>query len=372
MKYVDFEFGNNNLVYWDENASILEEFVLKDTGKKIRYFRKAGFDKFSKDPAGKIISRFGFSSFREPFIIEPWNQILVDEANEYGTLVDDNKEDVLFKHLVDESILNSIVQTIDQDKSILAKQLQEQKDIMLETWMSLIKIMKKDWIWVGRSQMVCHPESLIYGEIDEIWYEPSTDTYYIGDTKSSSSVDKIGYWYQIGIYVEILKALNPDKNISSIGTIDWTRIKDFKWSIKPEMKDRTKAVLQDVKQTATQEELDDFLKLWAKAENKALEAYAALTDVKPTDEVYNIKWEKQQLDEKVVVNDLVYRDLTNEGVLDLVKKDLDLIRKYKISSVDVFNQLLENNNDFIIENESNQKLFDSIGNKIKQEIGDGK
>lgn len=367
MKYVDFEFGKQNLKFWDKNTAILKEFVLKDTGNKIRYFRKAGYGKFDKDPNAKIISRFGFSSFREPFIIEPWNQILIDEANEYGTSVDDNKEQVLFNNKIDETILEQIVKTIDSDKTSLSKQLKEQKDILLETWMSVIKIMKKEWIWVGRSQMVCHPEALIYGEIDEIWFEPKTNTYYIGDTKSSSSVDKIGYWYQLSIYVEILRALNPDKNISSIGVIDWTRIKDFKWKVKESVKEDVKLSLKTIRNFPENKDLE-FSELWAKAEEHALSKFNGLIDVKPEDEVYAYKWEKNPLDNKAVVNEIVERDLTNEGILDLVKRDLDLIRKFKIASVDVFNSLLESNEDFKIENQSNQEIYDSIDEIIKEQL----
>ncbi len=309
MKYADFEFGKQNLKFWDENAVILQEFKPEGTDKVIRFFRKNGFTKWDK--AAKIISRSGFASFREPFIIEPWNQILIDEANVYGSAVDNNKEEALRGMIKDDQV-------------------------MLETRMSVAKIMKEEWIWVARGQMVCHPESLIYGEIDEIWYEPSTDTYFVGDTKTSSSVDKIGYWYQLGIYIEILKALNPDKNISPIGTIDWTKIKKEKWVFNRNFNEAE----------------------WAQ--------YKDDTNVTSEHPAYRAKWnEKTPLTPPEEINLLVKRNLDIEGVLDLAKADINLIRRYKISSVDIFNDLLNTNEEFNTENNNNQNLYDAISKRIK-------
>ena len=41
--------------------------------------------------------------------------------------------------------------------------------------------------------------------------------------------NKMSYWYQLGVYIEILKALNPDKKISALALIDWVKIKKEKW-----------------------------------------------------------------------------------------------------------------------------------------------
>ncbi len=309
-KYSDFEFGENNLKFWDEDLVELQKFNPEGSNKTIRFFRRKGFTQWDKE--AKIISRSGFSSFRDPFIIEPWNQILIDEANIYGTLVDKNKELALRGEI-------------------------ENSEVMKETRMSVAKILKEDWIWIARGQMVCHPESLIYGEIDEIWYEKSTDTYFVGDTKTSSSVDKIGYWYQLGIYIEILRSLNPDKKISSIGTIDWTKIKEEKWVFNKEFKESD----------------------WVQ--------YKDDVNVTINHPAYRAKWnQKIPLNPIEEINLLVKRDLEILGVLDLAKSDINLIRKYKITSVDVFEELLKNNNLFVHENELNQKKYDLISQTIKK------
>lgn len=310
MKYEDFEFGKNQLKFWDDEKVTLQEFKPDGSDKIIRYFRKAGYTQWDKE--AKIISRSGFASFREPFIIEPWNQILIDEANVYGTSVDNNKDDALRGKISGD-------------------------EVMKETKMSVAKIMNENWIWVGRGQMVCHPDSLIYGEIDEIWYERSTDTYFVGDTKTSSTVDKIGYWYQLGIYIEILKALNPNKKISPIGTIDWTKIKKEKWVFNRQF-DESK---------------------W--------EQYKNDTNITPDHPVYRVKWnEKTPLNPPEEINLLIKRDLKILGVLDLAKSDMELIKKYNINSTDAFTKLLGTNNEFISDNEKNQNIYDFIGKQISR------
>lgn len=307
MKYTDFEFGNNTLKFWDDSQVEIKEFKPEGQDRVIRFFRKKGFGQWDK--AAKIISRSGFSGFREPFEIEPWNQILIDEANKYGTAVDVNKEEALRGMISDDQV-------------------------MKETRMSVGKIINSGLIWVARGQMVCHPKSLIYGEIDEIWYDINTDTYFVGDTKTASTVDKMTYWYQLSIYIEILRALNPDKNISSIGVIDWVKIKKEKWVFNRNFNEA----------------------LWQEWIGK---------EVKPTDPVYRAKWNEKTPIPVEETNLLIKRDLERDQVIKQAKEDIALINKYNISSVDVFKDKLENDIVFKEENNKLQSQYEFIKSNLK-------
>jgi len=308
MKYEDFKKGNDELVFWDKTKVELKSFRPNGKEKDIRFFRKKNIDEWSEQ--AKIISRSGFSSMREPFIIEPWNQILIDEANKYGTLVDENKEKAL-RRLIDDS------------------------EVIKETRMSVAKIINEGLIWVARGQMVCHPDSLIYGEVDEIWYDSKNDIYYVGDTKTASQVDKMTYWFQLSIYIEILKKLNPSKNFSPIAIIDWVKIKKEKWVYNKNF-DESKWVDQIGK------------------------------DVSPTDEVYTSRWkDKIPLLPPEETNLLIKRDLSKIGLLDQVQKEFELIKKYNITSPKVFESIIKTNPSFKKENEILQKNYDLIGRKIK-------
>lgn len=307
MKYADLKFGEETLKFFDENKVELKSFTLKDSNpsKVIRYFRKK--DYAFNDKQGKIISRSGFSGFRDPFEIEAWNQILIDEANVYGTAVDNNKEKALKGEITDD-------------------------EVMIETRMSVGKMYQQQGlVWVGRSQMVCHKDSLVYGEIDEIWYDKEIDTYFVGDTKTSSAVDKITYWYQLAIYIEILKSLNPNKNISSIGIIDWVKIKTQKWVYNRSFNEAN----------------------WEEWRNKK---------VTSSDPVYRAKWQEKKDIPREEINKVVKRKLDDQGMdlLELAKKDMVFIQKHNISSVDVFKELLINNEEFKNENRILQTDYDSI------------
>ncbi len=306
-QFSKLEIGEQNLKFWDETKVELQTFKPEGQNKEIRLFRKKGFDKF--DLKAKIISRSGLAGFREPFEIEPWNQCLIDEANIYGTNVDKNKEAYIKGQISAE-------------------------ELMKETKMSVAKISKMGLVWVGRSQMVCHPDSLIYGEIDEIWYDEKTDTYFVGDTKSSSSVDKISYWYQLGIYIEILKELNPDKNISPIGMIDWVKIKTEKWVIN-----------RDFNENDWQNELAKSKQGW-----KAT----------PNDPVYGARWIGKQHIPVEETNLVISRNLEEAKVLELARKDMKLLKDYNVSSVDSFKNLLNSNAEFQNENSQNQSMYNLL------------
>ncbi|BDU67844.1 MAG: hypothetical protein TYPL_4970 [Candidatus Tyloplasma litorale] len=311
MKYADFEFGNRELKFFDESKVELKKFTPPGQKKEIRFFRKKGFNQY--DPKGKIISRSGLSSFREPFEIEPWNQILIDEANNYGSKIDKNKEEAL--------------------KGIISG-----NEVLLETKMSVGKMfLKQGFIWVGRSQMICHPDSIIYGEIDEIWYHKETDTYYIGDTKTSSSVDKLVYWYQLAIYIEIMRKLNPNKKISHIGKIDWVKIKNEKWVYNRDFNE----------------------KLWKEWIGK---------EVSEKDEVYRARWNEKISIPEEKINLIVQRDLEKEGILKLAQLDIDLLLRYNISSIQDFEEQIKINKTFLLENKKNQKIYDQISERIKANV----
>jgi|GEM_PF-2848870 len=68
-KYSDFQFGKENLIFYDKNKVEIHSFTPENSKRAIRFFRKIGFDNWDK--AGKIISRYGLSSFRDPFEVEP-------------------------------------------------------------------------------------------------------------------------------------------------------------------------------------------------------------------------------------------------------------------------------------------------------------
>ncbi len=310
-QFSKLEIGEANLKFWDESKVELQSFRPEGQDREIRFFRKKGFGKWDKE--GKIISRSGLSGFREPFEIEPWNQILIDEANVYGTAVDKDKEAYLKGEISSEAM-------------------------MKETKMSIAKITREKLVWVGRSQMVCHPESLVYGEIDEIWYDQENDIYYVGDTKTSSSVDKIGYWYQLSIYIEILRALNPGKNISSIGMIDWVKIKTEKWVFN-----------RDFDQSKWLDELE-----------KSKQGWTATSE----DPVYRSRWNEKTPIPLEETNLIIKRDLEAEDILALAKDDLNLLRAYKINSVDEFKNRLETNEQFREHNAIMQQRYDSIKKRI--------
>ncbi len=308
MKYADFEKGNNELKFWDSTKVELKSFAPEGQDKTIRFFRRKNISPWKEE--AKIFSRSGFSSIREPFIIEPWNQILIDEANKYGTLVDKNKEDALRGKISDDKVLK-------------------------ETKMSVAKIMNEELIWVARGQMVCHPESLIYGEIDEIWYSEKEDTYYVGDTKTASQVDKMTYWYQLSIYIEILRALNPNKKISSTAIIDWVKIKKEKWVFNKDF-DESK---------------------WKSFIGKK---------VTPKDPVYRSRWnDKKPLSPPEETNLLIKRDLSKIGLIDHIKNELNFIRKYQLTSPKSFEDLVKENSSLKEDNELLQSKYDSIGTRIK-------
>ncbi len=365
------KFINNEkrmeLKFWDETKVELKEFTPKDSDRVIRYFRKkvneqgAPYSQWDKE--AKIISRSGFSNFRDPFIVDPWTQILVDDANVYGSMVDDNLEQYL-EGKIDGSSL------------------------MMESKLSLAKVSQQhNLVWVGRSQMVCHPESLIYGEIDEIWYDEANDEFIVGDTKTSSSVNKVGYWYQLGVYIEILRELNPDKKFSAISYINWTRIKEKKrrmddricpWSFceadscKQQSKyDRELAAEQGPKtflceaklrQLNEQGKLEEFiLELMMKEQpldysKEDVEKY-----------IYNLKWKEFIEVEKETINQMVTRDIERDGILNQVKDDLKLIKDYKISSVDVFAELLNKDVKFEFENSTLQRSYDHLKTLIEEQ-----
>lgn len=310
MKYADFEFGKNTLKFYDSEKVVLESFSPKGQDKTIRFFKKKGFTQWDKK--AKIISRSGLSSFRDPFIIEPWNVILIDEAVIYGALVDKNKEDALKGNISD-------------------------YQVMRETRMSVGKIMNEGLIWVARGEMICHPNSLIYGEVDEIWYDKETGIYYVGDTKTSSSVDKISYWYQLSIYIEILRELNPEVIFSPVGIIDWTKIKKEKWVFN-----------KDFDETP-----------WLEWKGK---------EIKNTDPVYRAKWNEKRQIPTEETNLLIKRDLAKDKVLDQAKNDLLLIEKYDISSVSDFEYLLGNNANFKKENDLLQQKYEYIKEGIKNSL----
>ena len=310
MKYADFEFGKNTLKFYDSEKVVLESFSPKGQDKTIRFFKKKGFTQWDKK--AKIISRSGLSSFRDPFIIEPWNVILIDEAVIYGALVDKNKEDALKGNISD-------------------------YQVMRETRMSVGKIMNEGLIWVARGEMICHPNSLIYGEVDEIWYDKETGIYYVGDTKTSSSVDKISYWYQLSIYIEILRELNPEVIFSPVGIIDWTKIKKEKWVFN-----------KDFDETP-----------WLEWKGK---------EIKNTDPVYRAKWNEKRQIPTEETNLLIKRDLAKAKVLDQAKSDLLLIEKYDISSVSDFEYLLGNNANFKKENDLLQQKYEYIKEGIKNSL----
>lgn len=205
IKDARFKNLGDNLNYYDPKVVNLNSF--EGENGNVRYFwfnhssdwkENSHFNKKISKPS----SRSQMFSNREPFSIEPWNQILIDEAAKYGSKVDDNIED-FYNGKTD--------------------------NLLVETEMSIDNILSNKLVWVGRSIMVCHPNGYVYGEIDELLYSPETDTYYVGDTKTSSSVYKASYGYQLAVYIHILRLLNPDKKFSSIGKINWVKVKSEKW-----------------------------------------------------------------------------------------------------------------------------------------------
>ncbi len=190
---------SKQLKYFDSNKFELRSFVPQGQTESVSFFGYKG------DMYRTVPSRSYLWGQRVPFEVAPEIQILIDEAAAYGTRVD-----------------NEIEQTILGEAPNLATASSEVLD-------TIRNIALDELVWVDRSVMICHPDGLASGEIDELLYHPPTDTYFIGDTKTSSSVHKASYAWQIALYAEILRELNPGVKISSIGIINHVKYKYFKW-----------------------------------------------------------------------------------------------------------------------------------------------
>lgn len=385
-QFIDIEKGKE-LKYWDKNRVTLSSFT--PDGRLVRFFRgkpdnfntildsqqlREVVDEVSKESKYlksngselqgfdihnqvgkhlfKIPSRTVLAEIREPFIIEPWNQCLVDKAVEYGSRVDDNKEEYLFGK-------------IDGSK------------LMEENQHGLVTALKSNLVWVTRSQMVCHPRALVYGEIDEIWFDRSTNKFVLGDTKTSSSVDKIGYWYQLGVYLEVVKELNPNIDFSDEVIIQWTKIKDQKWTIKDGFQDKdlngnfknvakqyeySKWIL-DNKEGKKQETIDTALEHVERIDREILSKYRGRgNEIKPTDPLYYSKWNEQQtwLDTTEYTDELVRCNLKETGVLDLIKEEFAFLNKYRFTTVEEFNNLISTDKEAELENSVLQAKYDQL------------
>lgn len=393
-QFKDFEKGKQ-LRYWDNNKVLLSVFTPKGQTNEIRFFRgkpenwnqilsmsnlteQVNEEKISEfiKPTGnklegfdihnevgkyldKIPSRSVMAEIREPFIIEPWNQCLIDEAVKYGSMIDEDKEDYLFERKDGESIL-------------------------LETKLSLANLIQNtNLIWASRSQMVCHPDSVVYGEIDEIWFDKVDNKFYIGDTKTSSSIDKIGYWYQLGVYIEIIKSLNPHlkESISSEAIIQWIKIQNDKWSIRDDFNSKdinneyinlgkkyeySKWILDNA-QGKKPETIEKAKRNVEQIERDIISKYQGRgNEAKPNDSIYWSKWnsiktpltEEEQKDKHK--NLLVKRDLEKEGVLELVRRDIAFFGKYNISTSIQFDELIATNEEAKKENELLQYKYDEL------------
>lgn len=250
----------------------LKSFINED-GKEIRYFWFNAPNVFEYNKTvRKPSSRSAMFNNLEKFEIEPWNQILVDTANVYGSAVDDNIEEFYSYGL--------------------------RENTMEETIMSISNMKDKRLVWVGRSVMVCHPEGYVYGEIDELLYSPEIDTYFVGDTKTSSSVVKGAYAYQLATYIEILRMLNPDKKFAPLGLINWVKIKDKKWVINKEF---------------NEEEWKQFEGMDSK-------------EIKESP-VYTAKWPNRVDCEKEYTESMIAFDLDAAQMTNLVRADWFLIYK---------------------------------------------
>ncbi len=395
-QFKNFEYGKK-LSYWNNNKVLLASFIPQGQDNEVRFFRKKpdnwlellntsnlkevvndkSISEFVKDNGvalegfavhqqvgkhlGRIPSRTVLSEIREPFEVEPWNQCLIDSAIKYGSMIDDDKEQYLFEQKSGE-------------------------DILMETKLSLAKVLQNtSLVWTGRSQMVCHPEGLVYGEIDEIWYDQQSNKFVVGDTKTSSSVNKIGYWYQLGVYIEILKQLNPElkDDISNTAVIQWIRIQNDKWSIRSDFADKDEN--GEFKNYAKRYEYSKWIldnaegkrpETLEKAKKNVTEIEYEISKYKgkgnqplPTDEVYWMKWNKEKVmrDEPDFKNELISKDLETEGVLSLVRDDINFISKYNIKTVEDFKTLVETNAEAKQENDSLQQRYNVLKQKYEAE-----
>ncbi len=388
-QFKNFE-KSKELKFWDEEKVLLASFENKETKSLVRYFRKKpedfsqllsnsglseevqsnGISEFKKggvllqgydvhQNVGKhllkIPSRTVLSTIREPFEINPWDQCLVDEAVKYGSKIDDNLEDYLTEKITGEKL-------------------------EMETKVALKNILDKtDWKWASRSQMVCHSNASIYGEIDEIWYSEKDDMFYVGDTKTSSTVDKLSYWYQLGVYIEILKSFNPEiaNKISTTATIQWVKFKNEKWKIRPDFNDKdqngvhiniakryeySKWILENM-DGKKPETITRAQEVKNEIEGKIIPQFKGRgMEAKPDSEYYWMKWsqEKEQLPETEWKCELLHKDLEAEGILSLVRDDINFITKYNISTEDEFNELINSNPEAKRENELLQSRYNNL------------
>ncbi len=394
-QFKNFE-KSNELKFWNKDKVLLASFENKETKSLVRYFRKkpenfnqlleskglvevVGSDNISEFKKGgvllqgydvhqnvgthllKIPSRTILSTIREPFEIEPWNQCLVDEAIKYGSKIDDNLEDYLTEKITGENL-------------------------EMETKVALKNVVDKtDWKWASRSQMVCHSDAIVYGEIDEIWYSEKDDMFYVGDTKTSSSVDKLSYWYQLGVYIEILKSFNPEiaNKISSTATIQWVKFKGEKWKLRPDYNDKdengihkniakryeySKWILENMEGkkpetiTKAQEVINEVEgNILPKFKGRGMEA-------KSDSEYYWMKWsqEKEKLPEIEWKCELLHKDLEQNGVLSLVRDDIKFIAKYNITSEDDFNELIKSNPEGKRENQELQSRYNQLKKQLEE------
>lgn len=215
VKHPQFLNLSKTLKLYDKDVVEMKSVVFDGNTSATTWFEF--LDKEIQRNIKKPISRSAYGNIRDPFEAKPEIQIAVDEAVEYGNKVDDNIE------------------------AFVNGKLQE-AEILPETLMTVDNLVDNGLVWAGRSLKICHPKGFSYGEIDELLYNPKTETFHIADTKTSSKIDKIGYYYQLASYVQILRELNPDKNISDIVYINWVKIKEDKWVMDKNWEVKYKAV----------------------------------------------------------------------------------------------------------------------------------
>lgn len=379
------ETKTNELKFWNPNLTLLSSFIPKGQNNVIRFFRgkpknypnilkvgnieeviesnkESSFTKDGYELKGysihenigqhllKIPSRSVISEIREPFVVLPWDQVLVDDSIEYGSKIDDNLKNTLT--IKDSNEIEETKLTLDYIKE------------------------KTPFKWTHRSQMVCHNDAIVYGEIDDILYDSIEDKYYVTDLKTSSSADKKSYWYQLAIYIQILKSLNPQiaHKISNTALIKWTRIKTEKRIVHPNFNDKNengefmniaknyeynKWIIEE--SNSSQEAKTKAQDVISSIENEILSRWEG-RDNSPTPNhgIYFMKWQqnKEPID-KIIVNELLEKDLDSSGYLSLAEEDINFFAKWNIKTVEDYKEILETNNKF---KEESQKLQTSYNN----------
>lgn len=295
--------------FFNEANVILEKTKSKYTGKENERFIKADHPKEKRGAI--IISRAQLSSFRSDYEdkLIPYEEIALEDRRDYGIMIEEDKNNVL------------------SGKTDL-------EDARVETQNAINKVSERGLVWAAFNTTICDDEGNIYGEVDDIFYNEANGKYYVADTKTSKNPDTMYTWYQIAIYVYILNSLNKGK-FSEVAFINHQRHIEM---------------AREIKDTFRKEDWED---------------YKVSKEILQNTEAYKAKYSDKfiKLEEPEISNALIERNIREMGLLDLIEKEIELIKEYNIKETNDFEQHVVLDEAFKVKNDEIQSLY----NKIKED-----